>query len=196
MNNRFCRCCFSDHNADGTICRGFLSHLSDNKHSLGSQRSGERPLDGRSVLSAGAGLPREEPPQKRTGPQQLSLALGEAGRAGSPERDLLEGPVGSPAQPGECQHRGVAEARLGVWRRHLRSSISPCHLDRQSRRSVRAHRPGITMTESTWEEKGNHDLLDPLLSALCVTHTHTDTHTHIDHVCFPDSQRAFCDSQR
>lgn len=31
MNNRFCRCCFSDHNADDTICWRLLSHPSDNK---------------------------------------------------------------------------------------------------------------------------------------------------------------------
>lgn len=39
-----------------TICWGFLSHLSDNKHSLGSRRSGERPLDGSqcSLLEEGA----------------------------------------------------------------------------------------------------------------------------------------------
>lgn len=43
MNNRFGRCYFPDHNADDTICWGFHSHLSDNKHSPGSWRSLERP---------------------------------------------------------------------------------------------------------------------------------------------------------
>lgn len=31
MNNIFCRCCFSDHNADGTICWRLLSHSSANE---------------------------------------------------------------------------------------------------------------------------------------------------------------------
>lgn len=31
MNNRFCRCCFSDHNADDTICWRLLSLPSDSK---------------------------------------------------------------------------------------------------------------------------------------------------------------------
>lgn len=31
MNNRFCRCCFSDHNADDTVCWRLLSLPSDNK---------------------------------------------------------------------------------------------------------------------------------------------------------------------
>lgn len=31
MNNRFCRCCFPDHNADDTICWRLLSLPSDNK---------------------------------------------------------------------------------------------------------------------------------------------------------------------
>lgn len=31
MNNRFCRCCFSDHNADDTVCWRLLRFPSDNK---------------------------------------------------------------------------------------------------------------------------------------------------------------------
>lgn len=31
MNNRFCRCCFSDHNADDTVRWRLLSHPSDTK---------------------------------------------------------------------------------------------------------------------------------------------------------------------
>lgn len=31
MNNRFCRCCFSDHNVDDTVCWRLLSRLSDNR---------------------------------------------------------------------------------------------------------------------------------------------------------------------
>lgn len=42
-NHRFCRCCFSNHNADDTVCRGLLCHLRDNEHSFGSLRLGEGP---------------------------------------------------------------------------------------------------------------------------------------------------------
>lgn len=53
MNNRFCRCCFSDHNADDTLCRGFRSHLSDHELAA-SQRSGETGWAGSSVSLWGA----------------------------------------------------------------------------------------------------------------------------------------------
>lgn len=31
MNNRFCRCCFSDHNTDDSVSWKLLSHPFDNK---------------------------------------------------------------------------------------------------------------------------------------------------------------------
>lgn len=85
MNNRFCRCCFSDHNADDTICRGFLSHFSDNKHSLSSQRSEERPPGQHLVPSPWRRVPQQETPQlslrdgAESAPGSHLLGCGQAG---------------------------------------------------------------------------------------------------------------------
>lgn len=175
MNNRFCRCCFSDHNADDTICRGFLSHLSDNKHSLSSQRSGKRPLDGRAVLSAGAGLLREEPPQKWPRPQQLSSVLGVAGRAGCLKRDLVEGPVESPAQPGNGSTRqwprSGSECGEGTkeYPSPPASPRSPITQECACTQARHHHDP-----ECRGGERGPRPLGPP---ALCSVQTHTHTLT-------------------
>lgn len=132
MNNRFCRCCFSAHNADDMRCWGFLRHLSDNKHSLGSRRLAERPLAGQSMVSAGEELSREQlPPRGRWGHRDCPLPPGKpAGLVGPSLRwarhswvDLLEAPARSPALLGIYLHQGVAGAWLRGWRSHQRTFI-------------------------------------------------------------------------
>lgn len=144
MNNRFCRCCFSDHNADGTICRGFLSHLSDNKHSLSSQRSGKRPPVPAWGSPLEPGSPGEEPPERRTGPRQLGPAHGEARPAGSDfcAWDLLESPAETQPSRGSIASTGEEQRPA---REYWEAPKDLCHLYH----SECEHRSGVTMTRST-----------------------------------------------
>ena len=126
MNNRFCRCCFSDHNADDTICRGFLSHLSDNKHGLRSHSSGQRPLDARPVLAGRPpGLPGEQPPTGGGAP-----AVPAPGAEGTP----------APRGPRATHHTGEAWAQARIATTggledkgdHGCSGVLPCVCTRRS----------------------------------------------------------------
>ena len=144
MNNRFCRCCFSAHNADDMRCWGFLRHLSDNKHSLGSRRLAERPLAGQSMVSAGEELSREQlPPRGRWGHRDCPLPPGKASWLGwtQPEmgQALLGGPVGSSSQesslagnmPAPGSGRGLAP-KMEKPPKDIR--LPPCRLYHQPHR--------------------------------------------------------------
>lgn len=202
MNNRFCRCCFSDRNADDTICRGFLSHLSDNKHSLSSRRSGKRPpLAARG--SPLAGLPGEGPPERRTGARQLCPAHGEAGRGGWPERDLLESPAkaqpsrGSPAPGRDRDLPPRTEKAPKDLRPPCHVNCTTDHTGEGKGRCVYVPGPGVTMTRGTGEEKGDGACLD--FPALCVctrAHTHTHTRSQSQSPLLPRSSKGFSDLQR
>lgn len=144
MNNRFGRCCFLDHKADDSICRGFRSHLSDNKHTPGSQRSLERPLGHCSVLSLwrSSQVQRREhlrgpetswvcPRLRQILPQPSSKALDQI-QVRWPSTlgwDLLEAPAEISIYP-ECPNLGMKEA----WPiNSLRASCYP-HITRTPQR--------------------------------------------------------------